>query len=221
MGSSRLPGKSLRPLGDQLLIGHVLNRAKAIGVAEVVLATSVALMDEPLAAEADRMGYHVFCGSEWDVLGRMARAAELFEADTVIRLTGDCPLLAPEVANAVLALHFKSTVVPALTTNDTTASGYPDGTDVEIMSRRWLVRAAERATERRDREHVTPWLKREGGFETLRCELGDYSRLKLSVDYPEDLERVRTIFRKLPDGDLSLPGTIAACYEAGLILGGQ
>lgn len=211
-----MPGKSLRPVGDQLLIGHVLRRARAIrGVDDVVLATSTLTMDDALVAEANRLGYNVIRGSEWDVLDRMMMAAVASSADVVVRVTGDCPLLAPDVAEKVLMLYATDPSA-ALTTNDTMTSGYPDGTDVEVTTTNWLRRAAAKATDRWDREHVTPWLRREASATVLKCDVGDFRALKLSVDRPDDLDRVRRVMKALPDGHYSLMSTIEACRKVGL-----
>ncbi len=217
MGSSRLPGKSLRPIGDQLLIGHVIRRARAIvGVDDVAVATSTMVLDDPLVEEALRLGCYVHRGSERDVLDRMTNAAIAIAADIVIRVTGDCPLLAPDVAAQVLALHAEDPSA-ALTSNDTLTSGYPDGMDVEVTTTKWLIRAASKATDQWDREHVTPWLRREASATVLKCDVGDFRALKLSVDRPEDLERVRRVMKVLPDRDYSLAATIEACRQVGVL----
>jgi spore coat polysaccharide biosynthesis protein SpsF (cytidylyltransferase family) len=216
-GSSRLPGKSMRPLQGRPMIGHVLERARAIrGVDDVLLVTSTSALDSALIREAITLGCHFYTGSEWDVLGRMAEAARAVEADVVMRLTGDCPLLAPDVAEQVLAFHANDPVGAPYACNDTEASGFPDGTDVEVMTRAVLDEAAARAMDRRDREHVTPWIRRERTWATLRCDAGDFRALKLSVDREEDYERVRRVMAQLADpADFSFAATLAAARRAG------
>ena len=96
MGSSRLPGKVLLPLGNKPAIEHVVERARMIeGVTKVVLATSVSEMDDPLAVFCESKNIPLFRGSEEDVLDRYYRAAAHFHANVIIRINGDCPLLDP------------------------------------------------------------------------------------------------------------------------------
>lgn len=213
LGSSRLPGKALLTLGGRPLIAHVLERARAIaGVSEVILATSENYRDQSLVQAAVAQGIRSFCGSEWDVLGRMRAAAEWARADAVMRLTGDCPFLDPAICDEVLsAFHATS---PDYIWNDTHRSGFPDGLDAEVFTREALELAATQAIDRGDREHVTPWMRRELRCGVVVCADGDHSALKLSVDTREDFERAQAIARALPLGDFSLRATLAAYGQA-------
>lgn len=193
MGSRRLPQKSLRILQARPMIIHVLERASALGH-DVCLATSMEASDELLAATVADAGYHVFRGSESDVLDRMASAARHMSADVVMRVTGDCPLLAPDVCAAVLGLWLEH---EGIATNDTTCSGWPDGTDVEVFSAAVLQLAAVRATKQGHREHVTPWIRRVVPHRVLTCD-EDWRAVKLSVDDQSDFERVAGVMRYLP-----------------------
>jgi spore coat polysaccharide biosynthesis protein SpsF len=217
LGSSRLPGKSLKPLQGRSLISHVLERARAIrGVDRVVMATSVSELDTPLVTEAERLGFDVHRGSEGDVLSRFAGAVEQFGGDVVMRVTGDCPLLDPGIGADVLALYLADPQATPYVSNDTTQSGHPDGTDVEVFSRALLERTAGVATEPGDREHVTPWIRRSVPTSMLPCRLGDWRHLKISVDYLEDYERVQQIYAHAP-ADFSLAATLDAARRAGVI----
>lgn len=209
MGSSRLPGKSLRPLRGRPLIHHVVERAQAIGVDHVILCTSLSERDAALAVEADRLGVSWFRGSEWDVLERLAQAAAGY--DVVMRLTGDCSFLAPEVSSLVLAEFLSRSV--DYCSNDTTCTGYPDGTDTEVMSWVALDWACARALDRHDREHVTPYIRRHARTHTVYCETGDFSRYKLSVDTLADYEFAQRIAAHIRSGDFGLPATIAAAQK--------
>lgn len=216
MGSSRLPGKALMALAGNPLILHVLARAQAIrGVDRVVLATSDTMREEPLMHLASQY-VPVVTGSEWDVLARMQKAATLHEADIVMRVTGDCPFLAPEVAREVLAHYRSNPLEAAYVSNDTTCSGYPDGTDVEVFSAAALNTAYQKATDRYDREHVTPWMRRMMLNGYIKNAV-DYSRYKLSVDSPQDYEFATQVAGKLivsgKEPDYSLGATMRAVRE--------
>src|SRR4051812_8636327 len=161
MGSSRLPGKSLRALRGRPLIAHVIERAKAIpGVDRVVLATSIAPRDEPLGVYVESLNVPVFYGDELDVLRRYAQAAAEHQADVIMRVTGDCPFLDPFVARDVLCAYLDNPLQAQYVSNDTLTSGYPDGTDVEVFSRAVLDYAHVHAKDREDREHVTAFMRR-------------------------------------------------------------
>ena len=214
VGSSRLPGKSLMPLSGRPLVAHALERVSCVcGVDEVLLATSLSERDAPLARLARDLGYRFWRGSEHDVLDRFAHAARYAEADLVVRVTGDCPFLAPEVCSRVVAVAREEPWWDYVS-NDTTQSGYPDGTDCELFSRLTLERAAASAVHHMDREHVTPWMRRHLPVRIVHS-TQDWGRdMKLSVDCAEDLALVRRVAGFLNHGgDFSLLATSAA-YRA-------
>lgn len=214
MGSSRFPGKSLRPLMGRPMIAHVLERAALVRASRVVLVTSTSERDDALADAGAELGVPVHRGPELDVLTRMHDAAREHAATTVVRVTGDCPLLAPDVCRRVVNLYARSPIKVHYASNDTTASGFPDGTDVEVFGFDALLDAATHARRGPDREHVTPWIRRELITVTLQSDR-DASRAKLSVDTPEDLERVSRVMQRAQGPDLS--DTIAAAEACGLL----
>lgn len=218
-GSSRLPGKALQPLAGQPLLGHVLDRAGRVGgVHQLVVATSVAERDRPLVALAHERGWASYCGSERDVLERVRGAAATHRADLVVRVTGDCPLFCPDVAEYALWAFRTQPLETHYLSNDTSTSGWPDGTDVEVFTMEALDRAANEARSDHDREHVTPWMRRSYAWGALRCDRGDFSSLKLSVDSPEDLERVRLVYAAMDSfGDRSFDALLRAARRAGLL----
>ena len=189
------------------MVLHVLERAALLGY-PTWLATSVSTRDDLLAETAGLAGYHVFRGSEWDVLGRMAAAAQAAAADVVVRVTGDCPLLAPDVSRRVVELYERQG--GGFASNDTLVSGWPDGLDTEVFKATFLLAADRLAMSRTDREHVTPWLRRQERWPVLRNEAGDWRHVKLSVDCHEDFERVQGVMACLNGGGTEWPATRAA-----------
>lgn len=192
-GSSRFPRKVLADLNGRPLLAHVVERASAIrGITGVVIATTTKERDDPVVTLASSLGVPCFRGSEDDVLDRYYRCAVAFAADSVARITGDCPFLNSEVSSAVVAAflgdprHFTHNIGPGT-----------DGWDTEVMPFSMLERSWREATEPYDREHVTHW---------ARTNLRPWVRLvktehipgaaKWSVDEPADLERVRAIARE-------------------------
>jgi len=217
-GSARLPGKAMLPIAGRPMLAHVLERAIAIGVDDVVLATTRLDRDRPLTWIADDLGVESYCGDETDVLDRYVGAATMMRAGVVVRLTGDCPLLAPDVCREVISLH---EVNPAcFASNDTAMSGFPDGTDCEVFSVPMLLAAqlAVRAHARwvhGDCEHVTTWMRRHAATVVLRS-LEDWRHVKLSVDCADDLDHVRRVYARLPAGDFSIHATLDAAKQEGL-----
>jgi spore coat polysaccharide biosynthesis protein SpsF (cytidylyltransferase family) len=143
-------------LGGEPTIRHVLRRCKEIpGIDKVVCATPVE-KSLPLRKEALALGVTVVQGSEHDVLGRYRKAALLVNADIIMRVTGDCPLIDPEICGRVLSLmedgvDYASNVLPRC---------FAKGLDCECFTVEALERAHKEADDPYDREHVTPWMQR-------------------------------------------------------------
>lgn len=211
LGSARFPMKVLADLCGRPMISHVLERAARIkGVDQVVLAVPTA--DLPQMAH---LWKDVFAGSEKHVLERYAQAAECYKADVVVRITGDCPLLAPDASSVAVAAF-----TPAMAAT----GGYvaycqpyshvPDGWDTEVFSVNWLNEAYLKGRVPH-REHVVTWL-REHYKVTSVPTVGPYKNIKWSVDTKEDLARVRRIMEYLNDPlDYSSSATFEAWQRAG------
>lgn len=201
MGSSRLPGKVMRPVAGQCLIDLLIHRLRqAQTVDEIVLATTEMLVDDPLAAHVAGQGIRVVRGSEDDVLSRYLKAADESGATTVIRITGDCPFVMPELVDAaVSAFHAHKGGIDYLSNVDPPT--FPDGFDIEVFSADVLRRAGLEARDSYDREHVTPFLRREDGIrrDAIRADR-NLSALRLTVDEPDDLLVVEAVLKALaPD----------------------
>lgn len=198
-GSTRLPGKVMLPLGGRPVLGWVIRAAQAAaGVDQVVVATSTAAGDDAVADLAEELGVAVVRGSEDDVLSRFVLAQEATEADAVVRLTADCPLLDPAlIAQVVAAWRADPTLGYVATTLVRTL---PRGLDVELVSSDAL-HLADRHAERHHRVHVTSWLYTEPG----RCRaLGivvapDSHDLRVTVDTAVDVELLTAVVAELGD----------------------
>ncbi|MBI1220637.1 MAG: aminotransferase class III-fold pyridoxal phosphate-dependent enzyme [Rhodobacteraceae bacterium] len=193
MGSTRLPGKVLRDLSGHPLIEVLLTRlARATRVDEIVLATSTDPRNDPLVDCVTALGYSCFRGSETDVLSRYLLAAEGAGADTVIRITGDCPLVDPAVVDLVVEAFLREGV--EYCSNVATRS-FPDGLDTEVFSLAALRRSAEETDADFDHEHVTPYLRTSGRFTTAEVvNPVDCSNLRLTVDETADLRVMQSVF---------------------------
>jgi glutamate-1-semialdehyde 2,1-aminomutase len=193
MGSTRLPGKVMRPLGGAPMIERLLERlARARSLDGIWLATSDARADDALAAHVAALGYPVFRGSEADVLSRFHGAATQAGATAVLRVTGDCPLVDPGLVDAVVGdflsggADYVSNVAPP---------SYPDGLDLEVFSAEALATAMADARAPAEREHVTPYLRESGRFRTRNiAHAEDLSGLRWTVDEPGDFAVVERVF---------------------------
>ncbi len=207
MGSTRLPGKVLLPLGSGSIMTYLVDRLRPTeSLDEVVVATSVEPRDDVIAEVSRR--HHIFCfrGSEHDVLARYLDAADVTETDIIVRVTADNPFTDPSSIDRVVK-HIVRTGADYVIEN-----GLPVGTTGEALTRRLLTKLAETAHEPRWREHVTLYAK-ENPIETggifltppASCECPE---LSLTVDEPDDYLRVEEIARHLDGREFDLPALI-------------
>lgn len=191
-GSTRLPGKVLQDLAGRPLLAFMLERLRQIPVDALVVATSTLTRDDAVVDIVRDAGVAVVRGPESDVLERYGMCLDTYPADTVVRLTADCPLLDPQVLADVLALHTQS---GADFTSNVLPRTFPRGLDVEVASAQALTAARREAASPAEREHVMPFLYRHPErfrLANLRCEqdLGDE---RWTVDTEADLAFLRQV----------------------------
>lgn len=193
MSSTRFPGKVLADLDGLPMVVFMARRvAQCALLDEVILATSDEPSDDPLADTAEAHGVSVFRGSLQDVLGRFVKVQAKYEADVVLRMTGDCPLADPLVISELIALRQKKGADYA---SNVSPRSFPHGLDCEIFTAEALHRAEANARDAYDREHVTPWMRSdEAGLSQANLQRSpDVSKIRLTVDHPEDLDVVRAV----------------------------
>jgi glutamate-1-semialdehyde 2,1-aminomutase/spore coat polysaccharide biosynthesis protein SpsF len=194
MSSSRFPGKMLADLGGKTLLARVVERVRACPRLDaVVLATSDRPDDTELAKAAEKLDITVHRGEYEDVLARFVGAVRQVRADWVVRVTGDCPLVDPELMAEMIDRAERENLDYLSNVNPPT---YPDGFDLEVMRAAALETAFSETHLPHDREHVTPFLReRPGRFRQANqtCPAGDFSDLHWSVDTPEDLKVVAEV----------------------------
>jgi glutamate-1-semialdehyde 2,1-aminomutase len=193
MGSTRLPNKVMRLVEGTPMIGLLLQRLRhAEEVDQVIVATSDDLANDPLAEYVKTLDFACFRGDERDVLQRFVQAAAAFDAEIVVRITADCPLTDPAIVDDCVR-SFRAQNLDYL--SNSAPPTFPDGLDVEIMTRASLVRADRETSDSSAREHVTPYIRQSGQFRTgvLRND-EDLSALRWTVDEKEDFEIVSRVF---------------------------
>ncbi|MDH3892464.1 MAG: glycosyltransferase family protein [candidate division Zixibacteria bacterium] len=197
VSSTRLPGKVLKPILGRPMLWRQLERLQhASRIDRLMVATSDQPDDRQLLAICADFDVPCFCGSLDDVLDRIYRAAQSVGADTIVRLTGDCPIIDAEVVDIVIDQFQKSACDYATNTNPPT---YPDGLDVEVMGIDCLETAWREAKLISEREHVTPFIRnRPERFGITNCtNEADLSHLRWTVDEPEDFDLITRIFEGL------------------------
>lgn len=197
LGSRRLPGKVLEKIGDRTMLERVVERLQASRrLASVVVATSDDPRDDAIEALCARRQWGCHRGSETDVLRRYVDAAQAFGADPVVRVTGDCPLIDPEVVDEVLAVFAQGSRDYVANINPPT---FPHGLDTEVLSLDALRRADREAQWMSEREHVTLYVRNHP--ERFRfanvTHTPDLSAHRWVVDEAVDLEFVRAVYARI------------------------
>lgn len=153
MTSSRLPGKPLLTAAGAPMLEHLVRRLKAVpSIDAIVLATTVNAADAPLVELAARLGIFVFRGDEQDVMQRVIDAAASAGADIVVEITGDCPIIDPEVVEQTIRM-FKAHHADYV--SNAHVRSYPDGMDTQVFTLETLKRSAQMTDDPLDHEHVT------------------------------------------------------------------
>jgi len=199
MGSTRFPNKVMRPILGVPMIELLLNRLSQSKLLDgIILATSQDVRNQALINHVQGLGYEVYQGSEDDVLDRYYQAATVYKAQTVIRITGDCPLVDAEVVDRAIATFQSGNADYLSNTNPPT---YPDGLDVEVFTYAALARAWQEARQPREREHVTPYIRESGKFRLVSiAHTEDHSGKRWTVDEPEDFEVIENVFKHFAPG---------------------
>ena len=194
IGSLRFPHKVLANIDGKTILWHVINRAKQVKeIDEVILITTTNKEDEILLEIAHKNNIKVFAGEEKDVLDRHFKCALKFDADPIIRITADCPLIDPKVVSKILEnfktekYDFASNCLPYT---------LPDGLDTEIFSFQVLEKMIKNVKSDLEKEHVTVYIRNNlKEFRIFNFENDeDFSKFRWTVDFPEDLEVVKRIY---------------------------
>ena len=220
MSSSRLPGKILADIAGQPMLQRVFIRtSRAASVTETIFATTTDPSDDPVAGYCDFSGIPFTRGSLYDVLDRYYQTAKQANANVVVRITADCPVIDPALIDDVVQTllegeyDFVGNRLPPPWHRT-----YPIGLDVEACRFKNLAQAWKDAKEPQHREHVMPYFYEGVQLSTVNRQLSegvsprgfriallnnptDFGHYRWTVDTPEDLEFIRQIYSRFGDRD--------------------
>lgn len=193
MGSARLPGKVLFKVQGTTLLEYEVNRVKlSKTIDKIVIATTIKKEDDAIEKLAKHMGVDCFRGSEKDVLDRYYQCSLLYpKFSSIVRITGDCPLIDPVVVDEVVSM-FKKHSFDYVSNTEIGEQTFPNGIDVEVFTKKVLAKVAANARLVSDKEHVTLYIRKSKKFKTANIKaVHDFSYVRITVDYPEDFQVVK------------------------------
>ena len=202
IGSSRLPRKVLLEINDETLLGlHLKRVAKAQNVDAIVVATTEEDGSDLICDIAKSNGANCFKGSLDDVLDRFYQAAIPYSPDYIVRVTSDCPLIDPALIDQVIekAVEGEYDYYSNILVED-----FPDGQDIEVIKMSALTEAWNKASQKFEREHVTPFIRNNADFNGGKLFKSadfqapeNYNHVRMTVDEPADLEMMRWLVKEL------------------------
>jgi spore coat polysaccharide biosynthesis protein SpsF len=204
MTSRRLPGKVLMPAGGRPMLGVLISRLRtAKSLDGVVLATTVNATDDPVAALGRELGIGVFRGSEDDVLGRVCGALQSAQAEVCVEITGDCPLIDPQIVDEAVAEYLRTSTVNRYVSNSDPHRSVPAGLDVQVFDAKALYELEAETDDPADREHVSFGFYRPESHGKWKprfishpsCVGGE--DLLVTLDYSEDYRMMRELHEQL------------------------
>jgi spore coat polysaccharide biosynthesis protein SpsF len=201
-GSTRLPGKVLKEVdGKTLLQIHLERLNKCLKVDEIIVATTVNSEDEIIYNNALEWGFTAFRGSELNVLDRFYQSLKGKKPDWVVRVTSDCPLLDPELVDAIVNFAQNNSYDYV---SNALVEHFPDGQDVEVFKFSALEKAWKNAKLKSELEHVTPYIRNNSDgkgddiFSSMNYACQDnYCHIRMTVDEPRDFDLIQYLIKQL------------------------
>jgi len=199
MSSNRLPGKVLKQINNKPILQYEIERVLlSRKIDKLVLATSINKDDGKLENFANKIGIDCFRGDLNNVLKRYYDCASYYNADTIVRITGDCPVIDASIIDKIIELHIKS---GADYTSNTIYRTFPDGLDVEVFNFEILKEAYKNAKKSEDLEHVTKYIHNNIDKFNTENYLNDidYSYIRWTLDTIDDFYFFKNIFDNIDD----------------------
>ena len=200
MNSSRLPGKVLLPALNRSMICHLIDRLKRVpSLNKIVLATTKNKSDDVLEEVAKQENIQFYRGSEENVLLRVIEAADSANADIVVQITGDCPIIDPDLVEQTIRVFLKNNAV--VFCSNSFFSSYPDGMDTSVVCLKALKQSYKMTNDPLDREHVVRYIVNNPNIFPHVYLIAPPSQhwpgLGLTLDEPEDYELIRHLIEKI------------------------
>lgn len=195
MTSSRLPGKVLLPAGNKPMLAHLVDRLRHVeSIHSIVLATTVNNTDDCLETFAKEEDIACFRGSEEDVMGRVIGAADSVNAEIVVEITGDCPIIDPLIVEQTIQMFLHNSCDFA---SNSLVRSYPDGMDTQVFPSEILKRSAALTRDPLDHEHVTLHICKHPELFRHICLVASpdlcWPELGLTLDEPKDYELLKNL----------------------------
>ncbi len=205
MGSTRLPGKVMMDLlGEPVLVRDVNRLQRSQLLDKIVIATTDLPADDQIVSLCKERGWSYSRGDENDVLDRYYQTAQASNADVIVRITSDCPMIDPEVVDAVIRAFLNLPRVDYVS-NTLPPRTFPRGLDTEVMTFEALERAWKDDKDPNLREHVTPYIYRNPDKFQVQGVVNDrdLSLHRWTLDTPEDLAFIRAVYRHFENDHFS------------------
>ena len=212
MGSTRLPGKVMMPVKGKPLLYYLINQVKhCTKLSKIVIATTTLQEDDDISDYVKSLGLDVYRGSSTDVLDRYYNCAKKYEADTIVRISGDSPLIDHNIIDKCIIEfeknnfdYLSNTVTKRNDKWEETYNGYPLGFAVEVFSFDALNIAWNNAKEPSDREHVTEYIWKNPKIFKIGSikNKEDLSHIRLVVDYQKDFEKIKDIIENFEENQI-------------------
>jgi len=202
MGSTRLPGKVMMKINGQPMLWHVINRLSCSKlINKIVVATTKSSGDKIIADFCSKNGIDCFRGSQENVLDRYYKAALKYKAETIVRITADCPLIDPDITDKVIRGYLNHSYFAGA--SNVVKRTYPRGLDTEVFAFKVFKQAWEKAKSRDHREHVTKYIyEHPDKYKIFSIEdKQDNSSLRWTVDENRDLLFLRKVYARLQSGN--------------------
>jgi len=194
--SKRFPKKILTEINGKPLLWWVVTRLKKVNCDEIIVSTTKRNIDKPIIEISKQCNVKYFKGKKYDVLDRYYKTAKKFQGDVIVRITADCPVIDYKIINTIIK-KFLTQKYDYIATDD---YSFPKGVDVECFSINSLEKAWKNARLKSEREHVTPFIWKNGKkFKILKIKNIENldKKIRLVVDHKEDLPIIKFIFSKL------------------------
>jgi len=207
LGSTRLPKKVMKKInGKTLLEIHIHRIMKSSLINSIIIATTSKKEDDIINKEADKLNIKCYRGNENDVLDRYYNAVKNENPDYIVRLTSDCPLIDGKLIDKIIFEAINNKVDYC---SNTLIESYPDGQDIEVFTYQALKKAWKESKLKSEREHVTPYIKKNSNFYNLKkfkvknvaLKHSAYVNVRITIDEIEDFAVIKMLIDKLGFND--------------------